>query len=63
MQNFWSFPPIKESFVATLSETLGFTSRKYIPEQGRDVPNLLGTLKFLWSLFSVLALEKQPKIC
>ena len=47
--------------MATSSETCALTSRKYLAEQGMELPNLSEKPKFFLSHSSVFTLEKYPK--
>ena len=54
-QKFFTF---KESLVATFNENYALTSRKYVVEQDKTMPNLSQSLYCFWLHFSVFALEK-----
>ena len=57
MLNFQFFLPRKQPLVATLSKTNPIVSRKYVAEQGMDIPNSSETLKLFWLHSSVFDLE------
>ena len=55
------FLPLKESLVATFSETRASTFRKNVTEHGILMPNWSRTCQSFWTHSSIFALEKQPK--
>ena len=59
MLNFWIFLPLKETLVATMSETWALSSRKYVSESDKSIPNLSEKLRIFWLYPSVFTLEKQ----
>ena len=52
---------IRDTFVATFSETGAPTFREYVSGQGIVMPGWSKTFQTFWSHSSVFALEKQPK--
>ena len=55
--------PLKEAFMATLSETCTLTSRANVAGKGMTIPNLSDTLRLFWSHSSVFALEEKSQKC
>ena len=59
MLNFQTFLPIKETLVATSSETCAPTSIKYVPEKGILMPNLSESNQYFWPHSSIFDLQKE----
>ena len=53
------FVPPRHPLVATFKEKCTRSSRKYVSESGKSIPDLAEELWIFWSLSSVFALEKQ----
>ena len=45
--------------VATFSETNSLSSKKYVPETGKSIPDLQEKIRDFWSKSSIHVLENQ----
>ena len=57
MLNFQGFLLRKKSLAATLSQMHSFISRRYVAEQGTQIPKISKTLKLFWSHSSAFAFQ------